>query len=69
MGDKRFLSLTIMATPCQAVFAREMLFNLASVVYWRVLTYTKQQQVDIDNVQQNTRKVTHEYKIGNQVYA
>ena len=58
-----------MATPCQAVFGRDMLFNLASVVYWRVLTYTKQQQVDIDNVQQNTRKVTHEYKIGNQVYA
>ena len=40
---------TIMATPGQAVFGRDMIFNLASVVDWRVITVTKQRQVDTDN--------------------
>ena len=29
---------TIMATPGQAVFGRDMLFNLVSVIDWRVVT-------------------------------
>ena len=37
----------IMATPVQAVFGRDMLFNLASVVDWRVATAAKKRQVDI----------------------
>ena len=41
---------TIIATPVHAVFIRNMLFNLASVVDWRVVTTVKQRQVDIDNV-------------------
>ena len=41
---------TIMATPGQAVFGRDVLFNLASVFYWRVTIVAKQRQVDIDNV-------------------
>ena len=39
-----------MPKPVQAVFGRDMLFNLASVVDWLVVTATKQLQVDIDNV-------------------
>ena len=30
--------LTIMEIPGQAVFIREIIFNLMSVVYWRVIT-------------------------------
>ena len=45
-----------------------MVFNLASVVYWRVVTAAKQQQVDIDNFQENARWVTHDYAIGGQIY-
>ena len=41
---------TIHATPGQAVFLRDMIFNLVSVVYWRVITSGKQLQVYIDNV-------------------
>ena len=33
---------TIMATPGQAGFGRDMLFNLASVLNWRVATAEKQ---------------------------
>ena len=51
---------TIMATLGQAVFGRYMLFNLMSVVEWRVLTAANQRQVDIDNVRENARQVTHD---------
>ena len=57
-----------MATPGQAVFGRDVLFNLTSVVDWQVVTAENQRQVDIDNFRENTRKVTHDYKIGDQLY-
>ena len=57
-----------MVTPGQAVFGRDVLFNLASVVYWQVVTAANQRQVDIDNVREKSRKVTHDYKIGHQLY-
>ena len=41
---------TIMATPGQAIFGRDMIFNLLSVIDWLVLNAAKQQQVDIANV-------------------
>ena len=59
---------TTMATPGQAVFVRDMLFTLASVVDFRLATVVKQPQVDMDNVRENSNKVTHDYKIGDQVY-
>ena len=57
-----------MNTPGQAVFFRDILFNLASVVGWQVVTDAKQCQVDIDNVRENARRVTHDYTIGDQVH-
>ena len=59
---------TIMDTPGRAVFGRYMQFNLASFVDWIVVTAAKQQQVDIDNFQENARRVTHSYTIGNTCY-
>ena len=59
---------TIFSTPGQAVFGIYLLFNLTSVVYWLVITSAKQRQVDIDNVRENSRQVTHDYTIGNRVY-
>ena len=49
-----------MATPGQVVFGRDMLFNLASVVYWQVVTTATQRQVEIDNVRENDSQVTHD---------
>ena len=57
-----------MATLGQAVFGRYMLFNLTSVDDWWVVTAAKQRQLDIDNVRENTKQVTHDYDIGDQVY-
>ena len=45
-----------------------MLFILASVVDWRVVTAVNQRQLDIGNVRENARKVTHDYKIGDKLY-
>ena len=60
--------LNIMATPGQAVFGRYVLFKLTSVTDWRVVTAAKKQQVDIDNVRENARRVTHDYAKGDRVY-
>ena len=57
-----------MFTPGQAIFGRYMLFNLASVVDWRVVTAAKQRQVDIDNFRENSKRFTHDYAIGDKVY-
>ena len=54
---------TIMATPGQYVFGRDMLFNLVSVLDWKVVTPKKQLQLDIDNVRENARRITHDYEI------
>ena len=59
---------TIMVTSGQAFFGRDMLFNIASVIYWKVETTAKQCQVDIYNVRENSKRVTHDYAIGDQVY-
>ena len=48
--------------------AEIFLFNLASVVDWQVVTAAKQRQLDIDNVRENAKQVTHDYVIGDQVY-
>ena len=55
---------TIMVTPGQAVFGRDILFNLPSVVDWRVAIADKQRQVEIDNFRKNAKQVTHDYAIG-----
>ena len=52
-----------MVTPIQAVFGIDMLFNLASVVYCRVVTDAKLSHVDIDNVSKTFRRVMHDYAI------
>ena len=58
---------TIMDPPVQAVFGRDILFNLAWVVDWRVATAANQHQVDIDNVRENVKQFTHDYATGNQI--
>ena len=59
---------TIMATPGQSVFVRDIIINLASVIDWQVVAAANKQQVDIGNVQENARRITHDYAIGNRVY-
>ena len=60
--------LNIMVSPFQGVVGRYMLFNLASAVYWRVVTASNQRQVDMDNDRENSSRVTHYCAMGDQVY-
>ena len=46
-----------------------MIFNLASIIYWQVVTARNQRQVNIDNSQKNARQVTHNYVVGDLAYA
>ena len=51
---------TIMATPIQAVFGRDIIFNPASVADWQVVTAEKHRHVGIDNVREKTRQSMHD---------
>ena len=59
---------TMQSTPGQAVFGRDMIFNLTLIVDRRDINARKEQQVDIDNFRENAMRVTHDYAIGNLVY-
>ena len=39
---------TIMDTPGQAIFGKDIIFNLASVIDWGNITAANHQQMDID---------------------
>ena len=41
---------TIQATPGKYLFFRDMIFNLASFIDWKVINTGKQRQAEIDNV-------------------
>ena len=60
--------LTISFTPGKALFGRNVLFNLTPLVYWRVVTTRNQRQVNIDNSFENSRRVRHDYTVGDTVY-
>ena len=45
-----------------------MLFKPTSIVDCHVITAKKQRQVDINNDQENTRRVSYEYDVINLVY-
>ena len=47
--------ITIMSTPGQAVFDRDVKSNLASIVDSEVVTAAKHLKYDIDNFQENNR--------------
>ena len=50
------------------MFERYVLFNLISIVYWRIVISRRQPQVDIDNVCENSRQFRHYYAMGDIVY-
>ena len=52
----------------QALCGRYMLFNLISIIDWRIVTTRTQRQINIDNVSETARQVMHDYAIGNLVY-
>ena len=46
------------------MFEIDILFKLASIVDWCILTASKQRKYDIDNVHKNDRKFRNDYSTG-----
>ena len=60
---------TLRHTPAQLVFGRDMIFNLRTVANWKDTSESKQrQQVDLNNLRSNTKRVDFGYQPGQQVY-
>ena len=59
---------TIGTTQSQAVFERDLIFNITSVVEWQVVTVNKKRHVNIYNARESTKQVIFDYAVGNIVY-
>ena len=55
------------ATPAQLVFGRDMLVNLQFVADWQAILRRKQAQVDKDNIRENSKRISHDYRPGDQI--
>ena len=56
------------ATPAQLVFGRDMLFNITKVIDWKLITERKVKQVQKDNNRENSKRIPHEYSVGDRVF-
>jgi hypothetical protein len=60
---------TLQATPCQLVFGRDMIHNIAFRLNWDPIQKRKQEIIDNSNQKENKYKsqIPYEYKVGDQV--
>lgn len=58
---------TLEATPAQLVFGRDMAVNLQHMADWHSISTRKQSQVDRDNVRENSKRISHDYRPGEEV--
>ena len=68
MGDNIFLSCTLKCKPDQELFGRYVIYNLALIIGWHVITAKKQQQINIDNYHKNARQVSYDFAVRDLVY-
>ena len=59
---------TLKATPGQLVFGRDMLLDLKFEPNYTQTWAQKQQRINYDNIRENSKRVTYDYKVGNYVY-
>ena len=59
---------THQATPAQMVFGRDMIFNLKSLINWKVVSARKQQTVDKANLRENSKRIDFDYEVGQKAY-
>ena len=59
---------TLGQTPAQAVFQRDMIFNMKSIINWKEVSIRKQKRVDQDNQRENKKRVDHDYQVDEEVY-
>jgi hypothetical protein len=58
---------TLQATPCQLVFGRDMIHNIAFKANWDQVQKRKQDIINKSNQKENKSQIPYEYKVGDQV--
>jgi hypothetical protein len=58
---------TLQATPCQLMFGRDMIHNIAFRVNWGRIQKRKQDIINKSNQRENKSRIPYEYKVGDQV--
>jgi hypothetical protein len=58
---------TLQATPCQLVFGRDMIHNIAFKANWNRIQKRKQDIINKSNKKENKSQIPYEYKVGDQV--
>jgi hypothetical protein len=58
---------TLQATPCQLVFGRDMIHNIAFRANWDQIQKRKQDIINKSNQKENKSRIPYEYKVGDQV--
>ena len=59
---------TLRATPGQLVFGRDMLLDLKFEPNYQEVWANKQKRINYDNIRENSKRVSHDYKINDYVY-
>jgi hypothetical protein len=58
---------TLQATPCQLLFGRDMIYNIAFNSNWNRIQKRKQDLIDKSNSKEIKTRIPYKYKVGNQV--
>jgi transposase InsO family protein len=58
---------TLQATPCQLVFGRDMIHNIAFKANWDRIQKRKQDIINKSNNKENKSRIPYQYKVGDQV--
>jgi hypothetical protein len=68
-ANRSIYHITLQATPCQLVFGRDMIHNIAFRANWDQIQKRKQKQdiINRSNQKQNKSRIPYEYKIGDQM--
>jgi len=58
---------TLQATPGQLVFGRDMIFNIQHEANWKAIMDRKQQRIDKNNRDENSKRIVRDYQVGDKV--
>ena len=59
---------TLNATPGQLVFGRDMLLDISYTHDYQATWQRKQRQIINDNIRENSKRIKHDYKVGDRAY-
>jgi hypothetical protein len=55
------------ASPCAAIFGRNMLFEILLIANWNKIGDYRQRQTDLGTARINSKRVDYDHKVGNKV--